>query len=68
MINHTFLEYLIVFAPVAVAFLGLGVLAGWAARGWLRKGPTIEQIVAGEDVAAEWAGLWQAVLDEMEGQ
>ena len=63
----TLTGFLEIFGPVAVAFLGFGLFLGWrACRWWHKGGQTVEQIIAGQDVGAEWAGIWRDVRDEME--
>lgn len=49
--------------------LAAGLVLGWTARACWGKGRvTIDQVVLSQDVTAEWAAIWQAVQDEMEGK
>jgi hypothetical protein len=66
--GHIFLAYLAIFAPVFTVAMAGGLFLGWHACRWLRKGPTVEQIVAGQDAGAEWARIWQDVTDYLEGK
>jgi hypothetical protein len=66
-VSHTFLAYLEIFAPTFGVAMAGGLFLGWrACRWWHKGGQTVEQIIAGQDVGAEWAGIWRDVRDEME--